>query len=107
VSWISPRCLSVSFRDNGPDARVIVTLKRLIPSTGSVQTIATFDSDVTRTGPRNNTDPNFQEDFVCPMPPGTFAGMNEVGFFIEAQLIRTSPLGNPGLQLITIEADAQ
>jgi len=102
-----PRCLTVGFRDNGPDARVIVTVKRVASGIEDGTTVARFDSDITRTGtPRPPTN-GFEEDFVCPMGPGTFAGMNQRSFFIEAQLIRLSAAGNPGLQTITIEAQSQ
>ncbi len=102
-----PRCLTVGFRDNGPDARVIVTVKRVASGIEDGTVVARFDSDVTRTGAPRPPMTGFDEDFVCPMHPGTFAGMNQRSFFVEAQLIRLSPAGNPGLQTITIEADSQ
>ena len=103
-----PRCLSVGFRDNGPDARVIVTLKRVVAAINEVRTIATFDSDVTRgRTPNSSTGNLFDEDFLCTIPDGTFAGMNDRSFFVEATLIRRTAAGNPGLQTITIEASSQ
>ena len=102
-----PRCLTVGFRDNGPDARVIVTVKRVASGIEDGTVVARFDSDVTRTGTPRPPTGGFEEDFVCPMGPGTFAGMNQRSFFVEAQLIRLSAAGNPGLQTITIEADSQ
>jgi hypothetical protein len=102
-----PRCLDVAYRDNGPHARVIVRLKRLMPDVG-VQTVATFDSDFHVNGqPRLSAGENFTEIHdVCTIPPGTFSAMNQQVFFLEAQLFRTSAAGNPGLQSMTIEADS-
>lgn len=103
-----PRCLTVGYRDNGPDARVIVTLKRVVAVPAEVRAIATFDSDFTPEGaPRGPTGNGFGEDFVCSLPPTTFAGMNQMMFFIEARLIRNTTAGNPGLQTLTIEADSE
>jgi hypothetical protein len=37
------RCLTAGYRDNGPDARVIVTLTRVLVVPAEVRAIATFD----------------------------------------------------------------
>jgi hypothetical protein len=103
-----PLCLTVGYRDNGPDARVIVTVKRIDVGPARLLTLARFDSDFTPDGaPRPPTGNVFEEGAVCPMSSSTFAGMNDSSFFIEAQLIRTATAGNPGLQALTIELDKE
>jgi hypothetical protein len=113
------RALMVRYRDNGPGARVVLALKRYNVHTGQVTTLLTFDSD----HPPQQAAPGFT-GFQEPVPTinesnffdfnfaeGPTESNQDLGgnsaYYIEAQLIKTSSGGNPGLasiRIVTVEA---
>lgn len=94
--------LRVRLRDNGPAARVIVTIKALDWSYGTVRILAQTDSD--RLQPGTDT---FWGDYLREVGGGFmrhFRPYHEV-YWAEAQLIKTAPEGRPGIQAIGILID--
>jgi hypothetical protein len=94
--------LRARLRDNGPAARVIVTIKALTWPDGSVRVLAQMDSDTLPPG----TD-RFWGDYLREPGGGFmkhFRPYQEV-YWAEAQLIKTAPEGRPGIQAIGILID--
>lgn len=88
--------LSVRFRDNGPNERVVVRVKAVDLNTGLVTTLMTFDSDAFPASPL------FQLRGVPVCWPLWSFNFNRNAYFAEAVLWKGSPLGNPGLSAIQI-----
>lgn len=88
--------LSVRFRDNGQDERVLVRLKSVDLNTGIVTTLMTLDS--------NAFPPNalFQLRSIPVCWPNWSFNFNRNAYFVEAILSKGATLGNPGLTAITI-----
>ena len=101
------RALLVSYIDNEPGAQVLVSLKRYNIKTGITSTLLKFDSN------QNPPQTAFHESalnggsfFNFSFAGGPTEGSNDLGgdsvYYIEAQLIRSAPGGNPGLASVRI-----
>lgn len=86
--------LAIRFRDNGPSAMVKVWLKELNVLDGSVETIASFNSNHYVSAPGYR----LAEIDVCGMEWDFF---NNV-YYLETRLQKSSDAGNPGLSTIQI-----
>jgi len=81
--------LGVSFKDNGSGAQVLVYIKRLDLNSGSLTTIATFDS---------NSYPSSDGWQKRTKSISTIAfGFDGYAYYIEAQLKKNASGGTPGL----------
>lgn len=90
--------LQASLRDTGPGARVVVRLRRLDLSSGALRTLGLIDSDAHNIASTSYT--LFSECMDIPVDyPFDFRFF---GYFIEAQLIKTSPGANPGLRMVQL-----
>lgn len=88
--------LSVRFRDNGQDERVLVRLKAVDLNTGLATTLMTLDSN---TFPPNAA---FQLRGVPVCWPNWSFNFNRYAYFVEAILWKGSTTGNPGLTAVQI-----
>jgi hypothetical protein len=86
--------LTVRYRDNGVNARVLVRLKEYNRNTGVTNTLLTFDNNGFAQGG------NFQLQTVsfCAPPLDFFNN----AYFIEAQLDKTAAAGDPQLGLVQL-----
>lgn len=95
-----PHCLNVRFRDNGSGAQVIVRVKEVnLDGDGTPRTLATFNSNL------YGLTPDYRRALVCTHQLAFDFYRN--GYFVEAQLVKTSREGEPGLQMISIALDFQ
>jgi hypothetical protein len=90
-------------RDTGPTARVIVRLKAMDRTTGALSTLLTLDSDLRD----SDADDQYRRmgTFGIPDPHRKGFQFGLYAYFIEADLIKTSAAGNPGIKLLGIEKD--
>jgi hypothetical protein len=94
-----PLCLNVRHRDNGPDARVVLRVRQVNLTDGTMTTTAAFDSDTTFVAD------DYRHNLVCSRALAFDFYRN--AYFVEAQLSRRTAAGNPGLQIISIRRDFQ
>lgn len=83
--------MEVRFHDNGGGARVIVSLKELNLETGITTTRLTFNSNI------HAPSPLFQTHGISDCSPAWGFDFSKNAYFIDAQLIRIAPSGDPGL----------
>jgi hypothetical protein len=90
-------------RDTGPGARVIVRLMRLgiggEATIGELISIGEIDSDTRPPVGDPNRFRSFRACLVSPSPDG-FEGGIDFTYYVEAQLIKTTATGNPGLMAV-------
>ena len=89
--------MTVRFRDNGTDARVVTTLRGVSFTTGAIFTVATLDSN----NYPPSTDFQTQSVFDCE----SFAPVNFIdnAYYIETNLTKTSATATPAIQLLKVE----
>jgi hypothetical protein len=88
--------LRARFLDNGDQAQVILHLKEVNLDTGVTTTKMTLDSN------KFPSASAFQTQSVSKCGSGSGFNFANRAYFIEAQLIRTGPNGNPGLAAIQL-----
>jgi hypothetical protein len=86
--------LAVWFRDNGPDARVVIRLKRYSLSSGETTTLLTFDSNEFRA----HDDFQFRLVSICPLRFNFF----DFAYFLDVQLTKSSTAGSPALGIMQL-----
>jgi hypothetical protein len=98
-------CIEARWRDNGSGAQVIVTLKKFNFSTLEVTTLDTLDSN------SFDPDPWFTGGGLCAVstttsvpPPPPFFKFDRNAYYVEAQIIKTEPSGNPTLAFVKVWA---
>ncbi|AZZ89850.1 hypothetical protein EUZ85_03645 [Hahella sp. KA22] len=89
--------LSARFRDNGSDARVVLSLRQYNYNSGLTTTLLTLDSN---TRPANAA---YQTHSVSDGCWTTSFDFSQNAYFIEAVLTRTSTAGSPGLAILRVE----
>jgi hypothetical protein len=95
-----PHCLNVGVRDNGAGAHVVVRVKEVgLGDVGTPRTLATFNSDLTEPAP------DYRRNLVCTHQLAF--DFYRHAYFVEAQLVKTSRDGEPGLQMMNIALDFQ
>jgi hypothetical protein len=86
-------------RDTGPGARVLVRLMRLDITTGSLRSLGEIDTD---------TEPLLEGNHyslyqTCLNVPNAFPfDVASFAYYVQAQLIKTTTTGNPGLMAVQI-----
>lgn len=86
----------VRYRDNGPNARVVLKLKSYDYHTGEILLLETFDSDE-----YTPTDA-YQFKSIYVESPGWSFFLGSNLYYVEATIQRTSPHGKPGLGGFTV-----
>jgi hypothetical protein len=92
----SLKFLTVRFADNGPAAQVIVRLRQLTISSGVITLLAELNSN---DFPPLNVAQKGVKPFNCNSPEFDF---EKNIYYIEVQLIKTGPGGNPLIRAIQI-----
>lgn len=93
----SPTWLGVRYLDNGPNARVVVMLKKQpVAIVDPAVTLATFDSDSFASSPNVN----FRWTHVCPLEALDFIANS---YWIEAQITKTSEDGKVRLSMVRMD----
>jgi len=86
--------LNVRFRDNGPEAQVIVELKKTDMYTGITETIETWDSD--SYAPSDD----FQQEGTTTFDPPFLWRGDRASYWFSVRLIKTGPGGKPELAIV-------
>jgi hypothetical protein len=95
--------IRVHARDNGPAARVIITIKEMTWGTGTVRSLGQIDSDRFEPGEETFWGSGLLRDagggIMKYFRPYHYA------YWAEVQLIRTAPEGRPGIQALAVLID--
>ena len=86
-------------RDNGPAARVIITIKQMHWGDGAIRTLAQTDSDRFEPGAEIFWGGDYLRDETGIM---RFFRPYHNAYWAEVQLIKTAPEGRPGIQALAI-----
>jgi len=95
-------CFRLAVRDTGPGARVLVTLKSLVLTSGEVLTHGTFDSDAAGLASADYNTIDF-----CHLTDGRGGELTDFfsageSYYVDVKLIKSSSAGNPGLKSVAI-----
>ncbi len=93
---ISPTWFGARFTDNGPDAQIVLTLKKLDITAAAAVTLATWDSNAFTASPNTQ----FQWLHVCPLEALDFTNNT---YWIEAQITKLSNAGKVGLSMVRMD----
>jgi hypothetical protein len=102
-------CMRMLVRDTGTTARVTAKLQRIDLQTGSLATLAYWDSDTRAAWPGEGTT-DYLPVWACGLanPDGTrVLGFNfrDYAYFIEATMTKSDAAANPGIKSVAIQKD--
>jgi hypothetical protein len=102
-------CLRMLVRDTGSTARVTAKLQRMDLRTGSLATLAFWDSDSGAGWPGEGTT-DYLPVWACGLqnPDGTRVlgfDFREHAYFIEVAMMKSDGTANPGIKMVAIQKD--
>jgi hypothetical protein len=97
-------------RDNGPAAQVIVRIKQISWTDGSMRTLAEINSDVYPTGSQRDPTPDAGIDLWSGLLQDEFGFMKYFrpfhnAYWAEVRLIKTAPEGRAGIKALGVLID--